>query len=300
MTSIASNEPDDPSTFNSTTLPLHPIMLPQPDLHQPKNGHSRRTWLTSKFQYRTPAKIFKLLSNYEISYKRDEDIKHLRDRSLGCALYLVSARISEILRLTVEQVVEYNKDFIYVENMEIEKRKIPFKDAAVTAYFKQAAIGMNKRDRKNLLFELRKNYAHTHEIPIVSLPCPRVGDLAPFTKTFEEYLTCLPHPKEGEEPPKIYPYSRIWGWKVIRDITSTPRSIEAELAGEVDKKTGLPKVRDGVYPHALRGFSLSYQISLLRSDLMVARDRGVVSAQTISHYYTQQFTDHINEYYRKI
>lgn len=110
------------------------------------------------------------------------------------------------------------------------------------------------------------------EHPTPDIPLPRVGRLAPFTEIVEAYLAFI----DDEE--RLFKFSRARAFQITRHITSDPENQQP-----------------GKWNHWFRAQSLSYQVNLLRSTILVASDRGVKNPQTLAHYYTGQWKEHKEE-----
>jgi len=232
--------------------------------------------------------MFELFNRSKWRYKRNVEFYHTRDLAYSCLLYLSSARCSEILKVTRELIVEgQDSDFLILNGLEVSKRKRKFRDPEITKQFKYEAEGLTLQERKELLAEFQAKYPWVQKPVQVELPLPRVGDLAPFTSAVEQYLPLVP---KG----RLFKFGRGRGWQIINFITSTPDSVERHALDPAKFKL------DGIFPHFIRGESLSFQINLLRSSLMVSKDRGIVSSGTIEHYFTSQWRDHQAEYRRSI
>lgn len=112
----------------------------------------RRT-LANKGRRVEPERILEWIETKHWKYSWTPELLNLRDKALISLLYLLCGRIGEVLRLKREQL-KIHKDFVIVENYEVEKNKVnPFRDDWVL---------------------------------------PRKGRLAPFTLFVLEYLENIP------------------------------------------------------------------------------------------------------------
>jgi len=99
--------------------------------------------------------------------------------------------------------------------------------------------------------------------PTPDMPLFRVGPMAPFTELVEMYLSIL------DKNEKLFKFGTSRAWDIINTITGGGQ-------GQRDK---------GLFPHWFRAQSLSYNINLLRSAVVVSKQKGVKNPQTIAHYY---------------
>ena len=116
---------------------------------------------------------------------------------------------------------------------------------------------------------------------VVDIPLPRVGKLAPFTELVEEYLDLV----EPEE--KLFRFGSSRALAIIEYMTRDPDAPETlDPDAHYDKS---------IWCHYLRAQSLTYMVNLLRSTIIVAKDRGIVNPQTLAHYYTGEWKEHKEE-----
>jgi len=107
------------------------------------------------------------------------------------------------------------------------------------------------------------------EHPRPDIPLPRVGSLSPFTKLVESYLV------EIGPTDKLFKFTSSRALAIIDSMT--------KLSGSSHK---------GMFNHWFLSQSFSYQVNLIRSTIIVAKDRGVENPSTLSHYYTGSWKEH--------
>lgn len=194
-------------------------------------GENRRTLRklreNNEIRYREPRVMLQIIQRDTWPYKRKPDFYHKRDLALAALLYLSSGRINEVLRLKADQfsVLEDDPDFMVINNFYVSKRK----------------------------------EGKTH--PILEIPLPLKGKLAPFTRIVCDYLGLL-----GSDD-KLFRFGRGRAWAIIRCITNDPGNENI-----------------GWFCHWFRAQSLSYQVSVIRSTVAVANQRGVENPATLKHY----------------
>ncbi|MCK4474537.1 hypothetical protein KAU30_01735 [Candidatus Bathyarchaeota archaeon] len=209
--------------------------------------HRRRTIQSNVKVYLTPEEVYELITHREWDYKGGQFFKrgtqygrdkyHSRDRAFMALMYLTSGRLNEVLRVVKSQ---------FHEMKELSYYKKPDPDILI---LKDFWISKRKKGK-------------TH--PLLDLPLPRVGTLAPFTELVEKYLTCL------KKKDKLFSFGESRAWVITNYIT-----------GGYDDEGNLI----GKWNHWFRAQSLSYQVNLLGSALRVAKQRGVKNPTTIAHYY---------------
>ena len=211
-----------------------------------KDGTDHRT--VEKLQiFLSPQEIFKLINIREWPYKgrgfdRQRSIVkyHARDKAFMALLFLTSGRVNAVLRIRKGQFKEIEElqhrykfidpDILILENFQVSKRK--------------------KGKQK----------------PVIDIPLPRIGNLSPFTKLVEDYLSYL----SGEpDETKLFPFGQSRTWVIVNHYT-----------GGYDKDGDLV----GKWCHWFRSQSLSYNVNLIGSELRVAKQRGIENPQTIAHY----------------
>lgn len=182
----------------------------------------------NELQYKKPREILRIIQHNKWPYRTNQDFYHKRDLALASLLYLSSARVGEVLRLKASQfsIDESDPDFMIIQNFYVSKRK--------------------------------EGKIH----PILEIPLPLKGSLAPFTKLVREYLKLL-----GPED-KLFTFSRHRAWAIIRYITNDPGVEE----------------NPGWFCHWFRAQSLSYQVQLIRSTISVSSQRGIENPATLKHY----------------
>jgi len=127
----------------------------------------RRT-LANKGERIEPETILKWLEKEDWPYAFDREFLQLRDKALISLLYLLCARIGEVLRLKREQFEEL-KDVVLVKNFRVEKNSLnPIRDdwvlpkkgrlrsftSFVTEYLEKLP-----KDR-NTIFQIKRSRAH--------------------------------------------------------------------------------------------------------------------------------------------
>jgi integrase len=197
----------------------------------------RRTVQHDVTQFLEPHEVYRLILAREWPYKGGQftvkgtqygrDKLHFRDRALLALLYLTSGRINEILKITKKQFREMH---------ELSYYKKPDSRILILHNF-----WVSKR---------KKGKRH----PMLDLPLPRVGKLAPFTQLVEEYLGYL----HGDK--KLFNFGTSRAWVIVNHIT-------------------------GKWNHYFRAQSLSFLINVIGSAIKVAKQRGVENPTTIAHYY---------------
>lgn len=235
-----------------------------------RNGTGRRTRKSNIKKYLKPKEVLDKLFLGEWKYKTNREFYHIRDRALGALLYLTSGRINEVLQLTKDQFEEYkeDKDFIIIKDFWVSKR--------AGDRVKTIPIPIKDEHGNIVRYGAEKKFFQGSEHPHPEIPLPRVGDLAPFTKLVEEYLSSV---GEGK---KLFPFGTARAWQIINTITG----------GGEDSKEGL-------WNHWFRAQSLSYQVNLLRSTTIVAKDRGIANPKTIEHYYVSTWKEHKDEFKKR-
>lgn len=100
--------------------------------------------------------------------------------------------------------------------------------------------------------------------PTPDMPLYRVGPMAPFTALVEKYLSIL-----DKKDDKLFKFGTSRAWDIINYITG---------GGQGNRENGL-------WCQWFRAQSLSYNINLLRSATIVAKQKGIDNPSTIAHYY---------------
>ncbi len=210
-------------------------------------GKGRRTILKDVIEYLSPEEILEKITRKEWPYKRNITFYVTRDRALLALLYLTSGRINEVLRLSKGQFKEDEEDpdFLVVNNFWVskrwkggmrKKRKPIFEGDTITGY------------------TIIEEYVPPSRHPIIPIPLPRVGRLAPFTKMVEEYLGIM-------EDDRLFKFGSSRALQIVEHIT-------------------------GMWCHWFRDQSLSYFVNTIRGTILsVARQRGKETDQTLDHYY---------------
>jgi len=172
-------------------------------------------------EYMEPKDIYNLIvTGPAWPYKTRRQFYQTRDRALPALLYLTSGRVNEVLRVHSGQfhLDEEDPDFMVLRGFYVSKRK--------------------------------EGRPH----PILDIPLPLVGSLAPLTQLVVGYLELLP---QGE---RLFNFGRSRALAIVKHLT-------------------------GRFCHWFRAQSLSYQVNLLRSTVAVAQQRGVENPSTLAHYY---------------
>lgn len=234
-------------------------------------GTNRRTIQKDVRNYLEPREVYELLIKNEWDYSGGQfnkkgtqygrDKLHARDRCFGAVEYAASLRLEETLLITKGHFVEMkdlsyyrnpDKDFLMMHNVWISKRQ--------GAHTRNKAVWDPEKEKwKNVVI-----YVPATEHPIIDIPLPRVGRLGPFTKLIEDYLKLL----RGKDT-KLFPFGDSRAWVIINHITG----------GKAGDKSG------GKWNHWFRAMSFSYQVNLIRSDIKVAKTRGIANPDTLRHYH---------------
>lgn len=228
-------------------------------------GKGKRTWNRSNRKYYSPDQIYEILQRDVWPYKTNEEVYHKRDLALGSLLYLTSGRINEVLRLRKDQFVEdpVDQDFLVCGAFYVSKRRL--------GGIKKRKIKIGTDSKDIPIYQEIEKKVLPGEHPSPNIPMPRVGTLAPFTKIVEEYLATL------KPTQQLFGFGKSRAGAIINCITK------------------LPGENHGFFCHWFRAQSLTYQINLLRSTIIVAKDRGVENSETLKHYYAGEWREHAKE-----
>jgi len=253
----------------------HKKGIPCPWLH-PKNP--RRTINKDCHEFNTPEEILTLIKTNQWDYKggwfKDpEDIEkyHKRDRALMSLLFITSGRINEVLILTKSQFKEM-KDMPEYEAV-ADKKILILSSFWVSKRRKTHVKVRPKWNPVTEQWETQKITVQAKPHPMIDIPLPREGMLAPFTEIIEEYLACL------RKNDRLFHFKASRAWQIVFHCSG----------GYMDE------VLIGKWNHWFRSQSLSYFVRMIRNATAVAKTRGIENVQTISHYYKGDWLSNIKE-----
>lgn len=148
-------------------------------------GKNRRSLKYIRY-YPRPLEIYERITTSKgWIYKTNRDFYVKRDRALVAITYLLAGRISEVLRLKVNQI-EIGSSLIIVKGIKLSKA---------------SKAGKPRRDQ------------YRHEAKLVL-----TGDRSNLTQLFLNYLTELPSDPET----RIFPIGESRAWQIITTLTGDP------------------------------------------------------------------------------
>lgn len=160
-------------------------------------GVKRRSIEVDYRYYDPPKVVWNKITQKTWEYKTRVNHYHLRDKALMCLLYLTTCRVSEIVRGLVEVGEKGAK--IMCKLGSITKDQFNFEED----FIKVRDVRIVKRDVMTV-----EDYPKRREIAL-----PRVGDLAIFTETIEQYLNTL-NPEE-----ELFKFGPCRAWQIVNHVT---------------------------------------------------------------------------------
>lgn len=173
---------------------------------------------------------------------------------------------SQMLRIIKHGQWEYKTDTDYYHKRDLALASLLYLTSGrinEVLRLKTSQFSMDETDPDFMIIQnfwvSKRKQGKTH--PVLEIPLPLKGKLGPFTKHVREYLELL-----GPED-KLFTFSRHRAWAIIRHITNDPGNSNP-----------------GWFCHWFRAQSLSYHVSVIRSTVAVANQRGVENPATLKHY----------------